>query len=268
MGSLLIEIVVWSITLVLLLGALYVVIGVLLLPLWGAGAALHAQRVQRFGRNWWGLPMRGVEKGVAFYERLTAPRDGSAYERRPLPARTSVADRQSDWARDLGRLMLWLLAIVGAIALIMAAEDAIVRPLGGGGAAVAAAAFAIVATLVTAAAAGMLAKRYRTGGRPPAFAFFVAVTIVLGFFSYSLVTEKESADRLVYDYCAFGSSSRRQLDSCQSHVTANEVRAEHTAAASFAMGDSDSSCGDDSGPFCQQVLDRRSLEDQAPPPGQ
>lgn len=81
-----------------------------------------------------------------------------------------------------------------------------------------------------------------------------------------LIAELRYSDGLVGDYCSYGAVSDAQLTACESHVTANDVRSRDTPAARFAEdGSSDAVCGAGSGPFCQDVLDRRDLEEQAPP---
>lgn len=115
----------------------------------------------------------------------------------------------------------------------------------------------------------MLSRRYRYDSRPPAFKFALATAILCGLLSYMLITELSSSRQLVEEYCSYGAVSERQLATCQTHVTANRVRSLDTPAARFALnGSSDASCGTGAGPFCTRILERRYLEEQAPPPGQ
>ncbi|MGH2947919.1 MAG: hypothetical protein ACRDPC_16995 [Solirubrobacteraceae bacterium] len=84
-----------------------------------------------------------------------------------------------------------------------------------------------------------------------------------------MIVELGAADQLVEDYCSFGAVSERQQETCQTHVTANHIRSIDTPAARFALdGSSEADCGASAGPFCADVLNRRYLEEQAPPPGQ
>lgn len=258
----------WAFTVTLLAVALFVLVGIVLLPVWGVGAAVHDDRLTRWGRGWWLLPWVGAERARQLIDGLTRPRDASRYAR-PSSRRSEVASpRQTDWAHTLGQLALWGLAIVGALMLFMTGHDAVVRPLAGGETGVDIAVLAVLCTTAAAGTGWVLSRRYQAGSRPPAFRLCVAATIVLGLFAYSVITELQYSHRLVSDYCAYGAVSDTQLASCKSHVTANDVRARDTSAARFADSGSDAVCGGGSGPFCQAVLNRRSLEDQAPPPGQ
>jgi hypothetical protein len=192
-----------------------------------------------------------------------ASRDPGRYARPAPPPQ----EHDSDWARSLGHFVLWALAVIGGLLVIIETERSVVSPLAGGSAAAwitTAAALVAVACVVCAV---VLSARYPTGARPPLRSVAVGAAIVAGFFSFSMLSEWQSADRLVADYCAYGAVSNAQLDGCKSHVTANEVRARDTAAAHFAQRDSDE-CGAGSGPLCDDVVTRRGYEDQLPPPGQ
>ncbi|HYV16259.1 MAG TPA: hypothetical protein VE972_09565 [Conexibacter sp.] len=259
----------WALTIALVTPVVYVVIGILLLPVWGAGAALNSDRLTRWGRGWWQLPWLAVERGHHLVDTLTRPRDGSRFARPPAPTQRVTESQDGDLARALGQIVLWGLAVVGGLVLFMTGHDSIVQPLGGGSAGVLIAVLAVLCTISAGTAAWVLSRRYRYGQRPPAFRLCIAAATVLGLFSYLMITELQYSDRMVGDYCAYGSVSEAQLASCKSHVTANDVRSRDTPAARFAEnGSSDDVCGTGSGPFCQEVLDRRYLDEQAPPPGQ
>ena len=264
----LIDVLAVVLTVALALAAVYVLIGIALLPVWAVGAVFRVEVLRRAG-GWWLMPFVLREAGESVIERVTAPRDGSHW-RRPDPPPRPVDDPEpsGDWVRSLGVFLLWGLAIVGGLVLLMESHDAIVEPLAGGPAGEAAAVVIVLVTLAAAAAAWVLAQRYRYDSRPPAFRFALAAAIVCGFFSYSVIVELGYADRLVEEYCSYGAVSQRQLDTCQTHVSANHVREIDTPASRFAQGDSTAECGAGSGPFCQRVLDYRSLEEQQPPPGQ
>jgi hypothetical protein len=207
------------------------------------------------------VPSRIVDHATAYVQRLTAPRDPDHYARpKPQP-------RERDAASTAAIVVLWGLAIVGGLLLITTGEQHVVQPLAGGRAVAEITVAAILLTVALAAGALVLFARYPRGARPPLASFLVASAIVLGFFSYSMLTEWQTSDRLVGDYCAYGAVSRAQLEGCKSHVTANQVRARDTTASHFAQRDIED-CGEDSGPFCEGVVNRRYLEDQQPPPGQ
>jgi hypothetical protein len=256
----------WVFVVVLCAVMLYVLIGVLLLPVWGVGAALRAGGVARVGRGWWGLPLVALERSLGWGERLTAPRDGSRYAR-PDPPPTH---HEQDWTKRLGSVLQWGLAVVGGMVALVYGHDSIIAPLAGGteAADVAATTAAIGSAVVAGAVAWVLYQRYDDRRRPPLFRFCVGVAIVMTLLSYMLVGERSRATRLVHDYCAYGSVSNAQLHGCETHVIANEVRNRDTPAARFAAGDSTAVCGPGSGPYCEQVLQWRYAEAQAPPPGQ
>ncbi|MEA2275313.1 MAG: hypothetical protein QOC78_273 [Solirubrobacteraceae bacterium] len=263
-GQLALDIIGWVLLIALLAAVLYALVGVLLLPVWGLGAATGARRLRALGRGWWSVPWRIADHANALVERLNAPRDPEHYARHepehPRP-------RERDAAANAGTLVLWGLAIVGGLLLITTGEQHIVEPLAGGNAVALVTVAAFGLTVALAAGAFVLFARYPRGARPPLATFLVAGAIVLGFFSYSMLTEWQSSDRLVGDYCAYGAVSHAQLDGCKGHVTANQVRARDTTAAHFAQRDVED-CGSGAGPFCEGVVDRRYLEDQQPPPGQ
>src|SRR4051794_11604500 len=91
------------------LAAIYVVIGIALLPVWALGAVLRVDVLRRAGESWL-LPLVIRETGESWIERFTAPRDGSRWKRPEPTARPDGdVDRPGDWARDLGLLVLWAL---------------------------------------------------------------------------------------------------------------------------------------------------------------
>jgi hypothetical protein len=260
----------WVFVAALLIVALYFLIGIVLLPVWGAGAVLHADRLAAWGRGWWWLPFAAYERGGRFVDDLTRPRTDDAYASAPSSEAEQREAHSGDWAKTLGQIVSWVLAIVGGLWLLMSAQDSIIRPLVGGSAGDA---VVILAAVLTAGAAGttwVLSQRHPVHRqRPPAFRFAIAATVVLGFLTYLFITELQASNRLVSDYCAYGSVSQAQLDGCKGHVTADDVRSRDTPAARFAQSDSsDDVCGAGSGPFCAHVLENRYLEDQQPPPGQ
>jgi hypothetical protein len=266
----LIEVVAVVLTIAIAAVAMYVLIGVALLPVWAVGAVLRVGILRRVGGGWWLLPFLALEAGGDALQRFTAPRDGSRWKR-PDPQPSAVEDlaESSDWARGLGVIVLWLLAIVGGFVLLIEGHDAIIEPLAGGAAVDPVIAALVLLTAAAAGAAWVLAQRYRYDSRPPVFRVALTIAILGGVFTFLVVSDRQSAHRVVYDYCAYGSVSQRQLGTCQSHVTANYVRSIGTVAAGFALsGSSDAECGAGAGPFCAQVINRRLLEDQAPPPGQ
>jgi hypothetical protein len=81
-----------------------------------------------------------------------------------------------------------------------------------------------------------------------------------------VIVELGDADRLVEEYCSYGAVSQRQLETCQTHISANRVRSIDTPASWFAQGDSTAECGAGSGPFCQRVLDYRYRAATTPGP--
>ena len=109
--------------------------------------------------------------------------------------------------------------------------DSIIRPLTGGPAVELSAVAVVLVTVASAAAAWVLSHRYRNDSRPPAFRFALAIAIVGGFLSWTVITDISDAHRLVEDYCSFGAVSERQLQSCQTHVSANHIRAIDTPAS-------------------------------------
>jgi hypothetical protein len=266
-GSFALDAITWVLLIAFYAAVLYALIGVLLLPVWGIGAALGARRLERAGRGWWSLPRRMLDRARAAVDRFTAARDPDPHVRPAEPAEADGEPAEQNWARTLGLILLWGLAIVGGLLLITTGEQHVVQPLAGGRTVAAVTVLAVTATAATAGWAWVLFSRYPSRARPPSASFAVAAAIMLGFFSYSMVTERRSADRLVNDYCSYGAVSVAQLAGCKSHVTANQVRDRDTPASHFAQRDSDE-CAEGSGPFCDDVVYRRGLEDQAPPPGQ
>ena len=256
-----------ALTIAFWLAALYVLVGIVLLPVWGIGSAFRVGTLRRVGGGWWRLPVLTLEAGGAFIERFTAERDGSRWKRPdPKPASYDEPAEPGNWARDLGIFALWALAIVGGFVLLVTGHDSIIRPLAGGPAAVW---FAVAIVLVTAASAvvaWVLSRRYRSD-RPPAFRFTMTVAILGGVMSWLVISDISAANQLVEDYCSYGSVSERQLATCKTHVSANHIRAIDTPASHFAFGDSTAECGAGSGPFCERVLNYRYLEEQQPPPG-
>jgi hypothetical protein len=260
----------WMFAVVLLVVALYFLVGIVLLPIWGVGAVLHANRLAAWGRGWWWLPFLAYERGARFFEDLTRPRKDSAYDSAPSPKPEQRESQPGDWARALGQIVLWVLAVVGGLVLFMNAQDSVIQPLAGGSAGAAVAVLAVLLTAASGGTAWVLSRRHPFHRhRPPAFRFFIAATVVLGLLTYAVIGELQSSNRLVSDYCAYGSVSQAQLDGCKGHVSGNDVRSRDTPAARFAQsGSSDDVCGTGSGPFCARALDRRYVEDQEPPPGQ
>lgn len=266
----LIEVVAVVLTIAIAAVAMYVLVGIALLPVWLVGAMLRVGVLRRVGGGWWLLPFLALEAGGDALQRFTAPRDGSRWKRPDAqPPATEDLAAPSDWARGLGVIVLWVLAIVGGLVLLIKGHHAVIEPLAGGGAADLVIVALVLLTAVAAGAAWILAQRYRYDSRPPAFRFGLTIAIVGGVFTFFVVSDRQSAHQVVYDYCAYGSVSRRQLDTCQRHVTANYVRSIDTVAARFALsGSSDAECGDGAGPYCGRVISRRFTEEQAPPPGQ
>jgi hypothetical protein len=268
-GDVLFDVLGWVFVVAMAVIALYIFVGVMLLPVWGAGVVLQADRVAAWGRGWWSLPRLALERGEQLFQDLIRPREGSTIES-PRDPKPDPRDAQpSDWATSLGQLVVWVLAILGGLTLIMTAQDSVIQPLVGGRVGAAVAAAALLLTAASAGTAWVLSRRYPYRHRPPVFRFFIATTVVVGFVTYAVIFELQSSGRLVSDYCAYGSVSQAQLDGCKRHVTANDVRSRDTPAAHFAQsGSSEDVCGAGSGPFCEQALNRRYVEDQAPPPGQ
>jgi hypothetical protein len=262
--GLLVDVITVVLTVALVLAAVYVIVGLALLPVWAVGAVLDVGALRRIGGSWWAMPRLALEA----WERLTAQRDGSRWERLdPAPA-TDPGER-ADWAHSLGVLALWALAIVGGFALVIEGQDAIVEPLAGGSAGEVFVVALVALTAAGAASAWVLSRHYRFDRRPPAFRFALASAVILGVVSYLAIVELSNDHRLVEDYCSFGSVSERQLETCRTHVTANRVRSIDTPAARFALdGSSDAACGAGAGPFCPRVRNRRYLEEQQPPAGQ
>jgi hypothetical protein len=255
-------------TVAFVLAALYVGVGVALLPVWAVGAVFRVGALRRAGGGRWLLPWLTVAASGAFIERLTAERDGSRWKR-PEPKPVAVDQEQPvDWARALATFVLWALAIVGGLVLIVEGHDWIIEPVAGSPAAVWFALAIVLVTAADAAAAWVLSRRYRFDRRPPAFRFTLAVAIVGGVLSWMVIGDISSANQLVEDYCSYGAVSERQLETCQTHVSANHIRSIDTPASRFAQGDSTAECSTGSGPFCERVLNYRSLREQEPPPGQ
>jgi hypothetical protein len=255
-------------TVALALAALYVAVGVVLLPLWAIGAAFRVGALRRVGGGWWLLPWLTFEAGGEFIERFTAERDGSRWKRPEPKSATRNPEQPVDWARGLGTFALWALAIVGGLVLLAEGHDSIIEPLSGGPAAVW---FAVAIVLVTVAAAGVawvLSRRFRSDRRPPAFRLTLTIAIVGGVLSWMVISDISSANQLAEDYCSYGAVTERQLATCQTHVSANHIRSIDTPASRFAQGDSTAECGAGSGPFCERVLNDRYLQEQEPPPGQ
>jgi hypothetical protein len=169
----------------------------------------------------------------------------------------------------LAQLLGALAAIAGVFALIAASGEYVWQPLGRTRQAfVFELVLAVIAAAVAAAAYAIyqharvadIALR-RTAGA------LVALVIAVGFGTYGVELERAATKRLIGDYCAYGAVSQAQLDGCKSHVTYDDVTHHETPAARFALdGSVDAVCGAGAGPFCHDVLDRRSSEDQRPPP--
>jgi hypothetical protein len=98
-----------------------------LLPVWGAGVALRVAPVARVGRGWWLLPFIAYERADHFVADLTRPRHSQSYALPPRPKSDTQEPPTSDWAKDLGQIVLWLLAIVGGSVLLMTGHDAVIQ---------------------------------------------------------------------------------------------------------------------------------------------
>jgi uncharacterized membrane protein len=253
-------------TVALGIAAIYIGVSVVLLPVWAVGSVLRARPLRRIATGWWELPFTALMAFEDFTTKLTASRDGSRWRRPTEPVR---ADAEGDWARGVGRFVLWVLAIVGGLLVVIYGNEYVVDPVAGSSAAEIAAAVLILLTASCGAIAWVLSERYRYNERPPLHRFMVGLTVVGIALSYFTLTSIQHAHRVVNDYCAYGSVSKAQLNGCKSHVTANDVEARDTHAARFAeSGSSDEVCGARSGPFCEDVINRRLYEDQAPRPGE
>lgn len=133
--GLLIDVLAVVLTAALAVAALYIVVGVALLPVWAAGALFRVDALRRVGGGWWFMPGMAREAAEDFIARFTAPRDGSRWTRKePAVAVEPDPDRTGDWARGLGSVVLWVMAIVGGLVLFMEGHDAVVQPLAGGSA--------------------------------------------------------------------------------------------------------------------------------------
>lgn len=241
----------------------YLGIGVLMLPVWLLGVVSRSDRLSRFGRGWWLLPLRVYLGALGRLDRLGSSTE--AWHHSNFPPEPATEDERP--ASGPAPAVVWLLAIVGGFALFEIALRTVVDPIGDGSVGL----LVAMATTVGAVVAGGYAwltsdVETRGGGRRPLFTAAITIAIVLGMLSYSLFLEARSASRLVSDYCMYGAISEAQLHECKRHVTASHVKDLDTPAAEFAEGDSSAECGAGSGPFCDDAVNRRLVEDQAPPP--
>ena len=88
-GSFALDVVTWVLLIAFYAAGLYALIGVLLLPVWGIGAALGVRRLERAGRGWWSLPRRTLDRARAAVDRLTAPRHPDHNVRPTKPRQTA-----------------------------------------------------------------------------------------------------------------------------------------------------------------------------------
>ncbi len=264
-GTCAFDILVVVFTLAVGLVAIYVGVGIVLLPVWAAGAALRVPLLRRVAGGWWELPVTAAEAFDSVVSRVTAPRDGSRWK---LPQTSTTNQDDGDWTRGLGKLVLWVLALVGGLLMVIYGNEFVIDPIAGGSVAEPVVALLIFLTLCAGVTVWLLGERYKRDERPPLHRLMMALTVLGIAVSYFTLTGIQHAHRLVADYCSYGSVSQAQLDGCESHVTGNEVESRATRAARFAQSGSDAVCGAQSGPFCDDVISRRLYEDQAPPPGQ
>src|SRR4051812_5840102 len=85
-------------TVALALAVIYVIVGIVLLPVWAIGAAFRVGALRRAGSGWWWLPWTLLDVGAHLIERINAPRDGSRWKRPDRPtAPEPDPDAPVDW---------------------------------------------------------------------------------------------------------------------------------------------------------------------------
>ena len=171
-NALLVDVIAVVLAVALGLAAVYVLVGLALLPVWAAGAIFRVGALRRIGGGWWAVPWMAVDAGEQLIERIAAPRDGTRWKQPDTSAPESDVQEGRDWARSLGALILWALAIVGGFVLLAGAHDAIIEPLAGGSAGELAVAAFVVVTVAAGtgggcwhSATGTTAVRRRFGSR-------------------------------------------------------------------------------------------------------
>lgn len=162
-----------------------------------------------------------------------------------------------DTAVSLARGLLWVVAVVAGVFTFMIVSDGIEMQAYGGNEAARWIAFAEVAAFVLSVVG--LRGLYRHGfDRYELLAAVGPVAMLVALFGFGLYQSRDNNDRLVWDYCAYGSVSVAQFARCVEDVTPGQVIYADTPASRFALGGGD--CGVGSGPYCDEAAKRREVE--------
>ncbi len=187
--------------------------------------------------------------------------------------------RRQEYARTvrgvkrLGSTLAVLAMITGAFAVVLFAGEDIDQAVGvssaGGAYVVGFTVLLLGFALIIAAAAGARGFELMLGHRPAIYralrplvsgpirqGFLGAVGIMLFTTGTGVIREPGRNDRLVWDYCSYGSVSEAQRRGCEERVDPSTIRRLDTSAARFARGELQA-CLADSGPFCPAAVGAR-----------